>query len=54
MTKLISLKSDSRFKSLLGERKIHTNYFTIYFGKIDESENRNGLNISFVIKKKNR
>ena len=50
MTKLISLKSDSRFKSLLGERKIHTDYFTIYFGKIDESENRNGLNISFVIK----
>ena len=52
MTKLISLKSDSRFKSLLGERKIHTDYFTIYFGKIDESENHNGLNISFVIKKK--
>ena len=52
MTKLISLKSDSRFKSLLSKKKIHTDYFTIYFGKILESENNNALIISFVIKKK--
>ena len=52
MTRLLSLKSDSQFKSLLGKRKIHTNYFTIYFGKISENENNKKLNISFVIKKK--
>ena len=52
MTKLISLKSDSRFKSLLSKKKILTDYFTIYFGKILESENHKALNISFVIKKK--
>ena len=52
MIKLESLNSNAQFSRLLAQEKIHTSYFTIYFGKIDESENRNGLNISFVIKKK--
>ena len=52
MTKLKNLKSDFQFKRLLGQKKIHTNYFSIYFGKNLTKENNNKLNISFIMKKK--
>ena len=52
MIKLKSLKSDFQFKRLLGQKKIHTNYFSVYFGKNLMKENNNKLNISFIIKKK--
>ena len=52
MIKLKNLKSDFQFKRVLGQKKIHTNYFSIYFGKNLTKENNNKLNISFIIKKK--
>ena len=52
MIKLKSLKSDFQFRRLLGQKNIHTNYFSVYFGKNLMKENNNKLNISFIIKKK--
>ena len=52
MIKLKSLKSDFQFKRLLSQKKINTNYFSVYFGKNLTKENNNKLNISFIIKKK--
>ena len=52
MIKLKNLKSDFQFKRLLGQKKIHTNYFSVYFGKNLIKENKNKLNISFIMKKK--
>ena len=52
MIKLKSLKSDFQFKRLLSQKKINTNYFSVYFGKNLTKENNNKLNISFIMKKK--
>ena len=52
MIKLKNLKSDFQFKRLLRGKKIHTNYFSVYFGKNFTKENNNKLNISFIMKKK--
>ena len=52
MIKLRNLKSDFQFKRLLGQKKIHTDYFSVYFGKNLTKENNNKLNISFIMKKK--
>ena len=52
MIKLKNLESDFQFKKLLTQKKIITDYFSIYFGKNLSSENNNKLNISFVMKKK--
>ena len=52
MIKLTSLNSDDEFKKLLKLKKIHNNYFTVYFGKIYSGETNNSLKISFVTKKK--
>jgi len=52
MIKLSSLNSDNEFKKLLRLKKIYTNYFILYFGKIYTNEVSNYLKISFVIKKK--
>ena len=52
MIKLQSLKSDFHFRRLLGQKKIHTNYFSVYFGKNLMKENNNKLNIGFLMKKK--
>lgn len=52
MIKLKNLKSDFQFKKLLTQKKIITDYFSIYFGKNLSRENNNKLNISFVMKKK--
>ena len=52
MIKLKSLKSDFQFKRLLSQKKINTNYFSVYFGKNLMKENNNKLNISFIMKKK--
>ena len=52
MIKLKSLKSDSQFKKLLSQKKIHNGYFTVYFGKNLTNKNTNKLNISFIIRKK--
>ena len=52
MIKLKNLKSSFQFKRLLGQKKIHTDYFSVYFGKSFSKENKNKLNISFIMKKK--
>ena len=52
MIKLKNLESDFQFKKLLTQKKIITDYFSIYFGKNLSRENNNKLNISFVMKKK--
>ena len=52
MIKLKNLESNFQFKKLLTQKKIITNYFSIYFGKNLSRENNNKLNISFVMKKK--
>ena len=52
MIKLKNLKSDFQFKKLLSQKKIHTDYFSVYFGKNLIKENNNKLNISFLMKKK--
>ncbi len=52
MTKLRNLKSDFQFKRLLGQKKIHTDYFSVYFGNNLRKEKNNKLNISFIMKKK--
>ena len=50
MIKLTSLESNFEYKKLLKKKKINTDYFTIYFGKLSEKKQKN-LNISFVMKK---
>ena len=52
MIKLTSLNSDDEFKKLLKLKKIHNNYFTVYFGKIYTDDTNTKLKISFVTKKK--
>ena len=52
MIKLKNLRSNFQFKRLLDQKKIHTNYFSVYFGKNLAKENNNELNIGFVMKKK--
>ena len=52
MTKLENLRSDSQFKKLLREKKIHTDYFSVYFAKNFDKKNNKKLNISFIMKKK--
>ena len=52
MIKLKSLKSDFQFKRLLSQKRVHTNYFSVYFGKNSTKENNNKLNIGFIMKKK--
>ena len=52
MIKLKNLKSDFQFKKILSQKKIHTSYFSVYFGKNLIKENNNRLNISFIMKKK--
>ena len=52
MIKLKNLESDFQFKKLLTQKKIITDYFSIYFGKNLSRENDNKLNISFIMKKK--
>ncbi len=52
MIKLTSLNSDDEFKKLLKLKKIHNNYFTVYFGKIYSDETNKNIKISFITKKK--
>ena len=52
MIKLKNLKSNFQFKKLLSQKKIHTDYFSVYFGKNLTKVNNNKLNISFIMKKK--
>ena len=53
MVRLESLKKSNQFKKALRERKIHTEYFSIFAAKnFYEPQRRSNLLISFVMKKK--
>lgn len=50
-SKIVALSKNEDFKNLLKNKKISNKYFTLFFGPIDNKDNKN-LNISFVAKKK--
>ena len=50
-SKILALSKNEEFKSLLNKKKVSNKYVTIFFGNLDEKNNKK-LNISFVTKKK--
>ena len=53
MIKLESLKKNNHFKLALKEKKVHTDFFSIFAAKnFIQNKNKNLLHISFVMKKK--
>ena len=53
MVKLESLKKSNQFKKVLKEKKIHSEYFSIFAAKnFYKPKYKNDLLISFVMKKK--
>ena len=53
MVKLESLKKSNQFRKALKEKKIHTDYFSIFAAKnFSKPKNRTNLLISFIMKKK--
>ena len=53
MIKLESLKKNSHFKLTLKEKKIHTDFFSIFAAKnFIPKKNKNLIHISFVMQKK--
>ena len=50
-SKIIALSKNEEFKSLLKKKKISNKYVTIFFGALDNKNNKK-LNISFSVKKK--
>ena len=50
-SKIIALSKNEEFKTLLKKKKISNKYVTIFFGNLDNKNNKK-LNISFVTKKK--
>ena len=53
MVKLESLKKSNQFKKALKEKKIHSNYFSIFAAKnFYKPKRKSDLLISFVMKKK--
>ena len=54
MVMLISLKKSNHFKLALKEKRIHSDFFSIFAAKnFIQQKNKNNLIISFVMKKKN-
>ena len=50
-SKIVALSKNEDFKNLLKKKKISNKYLTIFFGTLEEKDNKK-LNISFVAKKK--
>ena len=50
-SKILALSKNEEFKKLLKKRKVTNKYVTIFFGHLDNKDNKK-LNISFVTKKK--
>ena len=50
-SKILALSKNEEFKKLLKKKKITNKYVTIFFGQLDNKNNKR-LNISFVTKKK--
>ena len=53
MVKLESLKKSNQFKKVLKEKKVHSEYFSLFAARnFYKPKSKNDLLISFVIKKK--
>ena len=50
-SKILALSNNEDFKNLLKKKKISNKFVTIFFGNLDNKDNKK-LNISFVTKKK--
>ncbi len=50
-SKILALSKNEEFKQLLQKKKVSNKYVTIFFGQINNRNNKK-LNISFVAKKK--
>ena len=50
-SKIIALSKNEDFKNLLKDKKISNKYITLFFGSLENKDNKK-LNISFVAKKK--
>ena len=50
-SKIVALSKNEDFKSLLKDKKISNKYITLFFGSLENKDNKK-LNISFVAKKK--
>ena len=50
-SKIVALSKNEDFKNLLKKKKISNKYITLFFGSLEEKDNKK-LNISFVAKKK--
>ena len=50
-SKIVALSKNEDFKNLLKKKKISNKYLTIFFGPLENKDNKK-LNISFVAKKK--
>ena len=51
-SKILALSKNEEFKKLLKKKKVSNKYVTIFFGNLDNKDNKK-LNISFSVKKKN-
>ena len=49
-SKIVALSKNEDFKNLLKKKKISNKYITLFFGTLENKNNKN-LNISFVLKK---
>ena len=50
-SKILALSNNKEFQNLIKQKKISNKYITIYFGKLDNKDEKK-LNISFSVKKK--
>jgi len=50
-SKIVALSKNEDFKNLLKKKKLSNKYITIFFGSLEDKDNKK-LNISFVTKKK--
>ena len=50
-SKIVALSKNEDFKNLLRKKKLSNKYITLFFGTLDNKNNKK-LNISFVTKKK--
>ena len=50
-SKIVALSRNEDFKNLLKKKKISNKYLTVFFGSLEDKDNKK-LNISFVTKKK--
>ena len=50
-SKILALSKNEDFKNLLKQKKISNKYVTIFFGKLNNKDNKK-FNISFSVKKK--